>query len=153
MSHFQETSKSPARTSYNNFNVRASTQNADLSTDSRPVVPKKLAEMSPFQNKTNNTKQTNQQQSNDDFLQRVLEIQQQQLAKATYFIQVTYCFETDFCHRFINFEINESLVAQFENQILEDFIQQAYQREKGGLLYHKVQEVPLDLIEKSRKQA
>ena len=66
---------------------------------------------------------------------------------------MTYCFETDFCHRFINFEINESLVAQFENQILEDFIQQAYQKEKGGLLYHKVQEVPLDLIEKSRKQA
>ena len=87
-------------------------------------MPKKLAEMSPFQNKTNNTKQPERtnQQSNDDFLQRVLEIQQEQLAKATYFIQVTYCFETDFCHRFINFEINESLVAQFENQILEDFI-------------------------------
>ena len=66
---------------------------------------------------------------------------------------MTYCFETDFCHRFINFEINESLVAQFENQILEDFIQQAYQKEKAGLLYHKVQEVPLDLIEKSRRQA
>lgn len=44
-------------------------------------------------------------------------------------------------------------MAQFENQILEDFIQQAYQKEKGGLLYHKVQEVPLDLIEKSRRQA
>ena len=114
--------------------------------------------MSPFQNKTN--KQTVDHPkampggtSNDEFLQRVLEIQQQQLAKAAYFIQVTYCFETDFCHRFINFEINESLVAQFENQILEDFIQQAYKREKGGLLYHKVQEVPLELIEKSRKQA
>jgi hypothetical protein len=35
--------------------------------------------MSPFQNKTNNTKQTDQlskNTTNDDFLQRVLEIQQ-----------------------------------------------------------------------------
>jgi hypothetical protein len=76
VSHFQETSKSPARTSYNNFNFRASTSNPDLSTDSRPVVPRKLAEMSPFQNKTNNTKQTeqlsknlnNNNQTNDEFL-------------------------------------------------------------------------------------
>ena len=34
--------------------MRGSYQNADLSTDPRPVVvPRKLAEMSPFQNKTN----------------------------------------------------------------------------------------------------
>ena len=64
---------------------------------------------------------------------------------------MTFCFETDFCHRFVNFEIPDSLVAQFENQMLEDYIQACYQAEKGALLYHKVQEVPIDMIEKSRK--
>ena len=61
---------------------------------------------------------------------------------------MTYCFETDFCHRFVNFEIPEGLVSQFENQLLEEYLQQAYQQEKGALLYHKLQEVPTELLEK-----
>lgn len=81
----------------------------------------------------------------------MLDIQTQQLAKSSYFLQVTYCFETDYCHRFINFEIPDNFVAQFENQLLEDYIQAAYQAEKGGMLYHKVQEVPIEILERAKR--
>jgi hypothetical protein len=55
ISHFQVTSsKSPVRTSYNNFNRGTSNPDLIQSTEQRPVVPKKLADMSPFQNRSNN---------------------------------------------------------------------------------------------------
>lgn len=62
--------------------------------------------------------------SGDDFVQKILEVQHQQLVNAQYYCQVTYC-ETDFSHRFINFEVHGNFVKQFE-QLLEEFIQQQY---------------------------
>ena len=51
----------------------------------------------------------------DEFIQKVLDVQTEQMEKAQYYLQITYCFETDFCHRFVNFEIPEGLISQFEN--------------------------------------
>lgn len=38
------------------------------------------------------------------------------------------------------------MVAQLENTVLEEYIQTCYQQEKGGMLYHKLQEIPIDMI-------
>ena len=51
----------------------------------------------------------------DEFIQKVLDVQTEQMEKAQYYLQITYCFETDFSHRFVNFEIPEGLISQFEN--------------------------------------
>jgi hypothetical protein len=75
----------------------------------------------------------------DDFIQKVLAIQQEQLLRAQYYLQVTYC-ETEFCHRFVNFEVHSQFVKGFED-LMEEYIQQCYQQDKG-VLYHRIQEVP-----------
>jgi hypothetical protein len=40
----------------------------------------------------------------EDFAKKVLEVQHQQLQKAQYFNQITYS-DTEYCHRFVNFEV------------------------------------------------
>ncbi len=71
---------------------------------------------SPFTGK-HATKQLDEKKmkAEDEFIQKVLDVQTEQMEKAQYYLQVTYCFETDFCHRFVNFEIPEGLISQFEN--------------------------------------
>lgn len=79
----------------------------------------------------------------------MIDIQTQVLQKAQFYVQVTYC-ETDFCHRFVNFEVHLEFVKQFE-ALLEEYVQQVYSTEKG-VLYHKIQEVPEEFnVNKSNK--
>eukprot|EP00347_Sterkiella_histriomuscorum_P005662 403355741 len=100
-------------------------------------------------NNENNTKSNTQLiPQGDDFIQKIIEIQHQQLLKAQFFLQITFC-ETEFCHRFVNFEVHGQFVKQFET-LLEEYIQQQYQLEKG-VLYHKIQEVADEFLQRKRQ--
>lgn len=88
----------------------------------------------------NERNEKNQVLSNEQIVERILQLQKAALENAKYYIQVTYC-DTTFCHRFIHFEVDPDYIEQFE-PILNEYIDSLKTEENEGILHYHLQEMP-----------
>lgn len=58
--------------------------------------------------------------SNQQIVEKILNLQKLALENADFYVQLTYC-ETSYCHRFVHFEVDIDYIEQFE-QILNEYI-------------------------------
>ena len=78
--------------------------------------------------------------SNQQIIDKILQIQKAALQNSQFYLQLTYC-ETTFCHRFIHFEVDLDYIEQFE-PILNEYIDHLKNQEKEGILHYHLQEMP-----------
>jgi len=78
--------------------------------------------------------------SNQQIVEKILNLQKLALENAQYFAQITYC-ETSFCHRFVHFEVDSDYIEQFE-PILNEYIESLKGQENDGILHYHLQEMP-----------
>jgi len=82
----------------------------------------------------------NQILSNQQIVEKILQIQKMALENAQFYLQLTYC-DTTFCHRFVHFEVDIDYIEQFE-PILNEYIDALKSQEHEGILHYHLQEMP-----------
>jgi len=78
--------------------------------------------------------------SNQQMVEKILQIQKMALDNAPYYLQLTYC-ETNFMHRFVHFEVDIDYIEQFE-PILNEYIESLKAAENDAIMHYHLQEMP-----------
>ena len=78
--------------------------------------------------------------TNQQIVDKILNLQKMSLENAQYYLQLTYC-DTTFCHRFVHFEVDIDYIEQFE-PILNEYIDSLKTQENDGVLHFHLQEMP-----------